>query len=108
LVNAVANWRGANVLERSDDRSLQAVAYVIRSDFANLLQLSFLVGGPTWTCQMAPLVRGCWKDQDLDSYSRQEPQGSRHAPQGERRAGPVPAGEAAGREALALEVPPRR
>lgn len=69
LVNAVSNWKAANEFERTDDKRLLSIAYVIRSDYANLLSLmAYLVGGPEWAAKSATLLRAAWTEEDFDAY----------------------------------------
>lgn len=70
VVNAFANWHAATEFERnSDDRRLLEVAFIIRSDYANLLiHFSYLIGGYQWMTHVTPMIRGMWTDEDFESY----------------------------------------
>lgn len=69
LVCAVANWQAANQFEAQGDKRLLEVAFVIRSDYANLLiQCAYLVGGYEWMVQVTPQIRSHWTAETLESY----------------------------------------
>lgn len=69
LVNAIANWRAANAFEATGDTRQLQLAFVIRSDYANILiQMAYLVGGHDWVMSVAPSIRDMWTDEDFDSY----------------------------------------
>lgn len=69
LVGAVANWQAANQFEASGDKRLLEVAFVIRSDYANLLiQAAYLVGGYDWMTKITPVIRAEWTSETFDAY----------------------------------------
>lgn len=69
LVNAIANWHAANQFEAGDDRKQLELAFVIRSDYANLLiQSAYLVGGHDWMVQVTPMIRSMWTSEDMNEY----------------------------------------
>jgi hypothetical protein len=69
LVNAIANWRAANEFEAGSDTRRLQIAFVIRSDYANILiQMAYLVGGHDWVMSVAPTIRAMWTDEDFDAY----------------------------------------
>jgi hypothetical protein len=71
LCNAIANWHAANSFETAPDinqRRLQ-VAFIIRSDYANLLiTMARLVGGMAWCNQVTTLIRDEWTGEDFTKY----------------------------------------
>jgi len=70
-VNAIANWKAANQFEGTEDERLLHLAFVIRSDYANiLLHCAFLVGGREWMMEVTPLVRQLWTDETFSDYLR--------------------------------------
>jgi hypothetical protein len=69
LVNAVANWHTANEFEAGDDNRRLSLAFVIRSDYANLLiHMTYLVGGYDWMMGVAPRIRDLWTGEDFTQY----------------------------------------
>ena len=69
LVNAIANWRAANQFETSGDNRRLQLAYVIRSDYANILiQMAYLVGGRDWVMEVTPSIRDVWTSEDFNDY----------------------------------------
>lgn len=71
LHNAIANWMAANEFEQSDDDKNLATAYVIRSDYANLLiQCAYLVGGKEWMFEIAPKIRQAWTVESFTKYKQ--------------------------------------
>ena len=69
MVNAFANWHAATCFERGDDLRLLEVAFVIRSDYANLLiHFAYLIGGYQWVTRITPMIRGMWTDENFDAY----------------------------------------
>jgi len=69
MVNAVANWQTANQFEAEDDTRRLQIAYVIRSDYANILiQLAYLVGGYDWMVEVTPMIRDMWTNEDFEMY----------------------------------------
>lgn len=69
LVNAIANWQAANQFEAGDDERLLQVAFITRSDYANLLiQCAYLVGGYAWMNEVTPLIRSMWTKEDFAEY----------------------------------------
>lgn len=70
LVNAIANWQTANTFERGDDERLHQVAFVARSDYANILiQCAYLIGGREWMLEVTPLIRSEWTEEDFAAYA---------------------------------------
>ena len=69
LVNAIGNWHAANKFEQGDvERNLQ-VAFVIRSDYANILiQCAYLIGGYEWMLHVTPLIRDMWTTENFQAY----------------------------------------
>jgi hypothetical protein len=71
LVNAILNWHAANEFERAEDgdiRKLQ-LAFVVRSDYANLLiHAAYLIGGPVWARKVTPRIRLEWTDESFADY----------------------------------------
>lgn len=69
LVNAIANWQAANEFENSGDEKKLELAFVIRSDYANLLiQMAYLVGGYDWMTQVTPSIRALWTEENFQDY----------------------------------------
>ena len=69
LVNAIANWHAANEFEAGGDRKQLELAFVIRSDYANLLiQSAYLVGGRDWMLEVTPMIRSMWTSEDMNEY----------------------------------------
>lgn len=69
LVNAIGNWHAANKFEKTDDGKLLEVAFVIRSDYANLLiQSAYIVGGHDWMVYVTPLIRSMWTSENFSAY----------------------------------------
>lgn len=69
LVNAIANWHAANRFEAGNDRKQLELAFVIRSDYANLLiQSAYLVGGHDWMVEVTPLIRSMWTSEGMAEY----------------------------------------
>lgn len=69
LINAIGNWRAANVFESRDDRRELELAFVIRSDYANLLvQAAYLIGGVDWMVEVTPLIRSMWTSEGMAEY----------------------------------------
>ena len=69
LVNAIANWHAANEFESTAvERQLQ-LAFVIRSDYANLLiHAAYLVGGYPWMLHATPIIRNMWTSENFAAY----------------------------------------
>lgn len=71
LHNAIANWIAANIFEQTDDEKKLSTAYIIRSDYANLLiQCAYLTGGRDWMWKVTPLIRHAWTSEDFVTYKR--------------------------------------
>lgn len=69
LISAVANWNAANEFESNGEERLLQLAFVIRSDYANLLiHASYLVGGYAWMMEVTPLIRDWWTSEDYPAY----------------------------------------
>jgi len=69
LVNAFANWHAANKFESEQNLKNLEVAFVIRSDYANILiQCAYIVGGYEWMTKMTPFIRSTWTDEDFKTY----------------------------------------
>lgn len=69
LVSAIANWSAANNFERQNDDRLLQLAFVIRSDYANLLiHAAYLVGGYEWMLEVTPQIRTFWTSEDFVAY----------------------------------------
>lgn len=69
LVNAIANWQAANQFERGDDPDQLELAFVIRSDYANILiHCAYLVGGYFWMNEVTPLIRSLWTSENFQAY----------------------------------------
>lgn len=69
LVNAIGNWRAANDFESRDNRRELELAFVIRSDYANLLvQAAYLIGGVDWMVEVTPLIRSMWTSEGMSEY----------------------------------------
>lgn len=69
LTNAIANWQTANQFEQTSDIDLLEQAFVIRSDYANLLiQMAYLVGGYDWMIQATPMIRSMWTTENFAAY----------------------------------------
>jgi cyclopropane fatty-acyl-phospholipid synthase-like methyltransferase len=69
LVNAIANWHAANAFEHAKDDGLLDLAYVVRSDYANLLiHSAYLVGGHDWMLAVTPSIRKAWTSESLTNY----------------------------------------
>ena len=69
LVNAIANWHAANEFEAEDDERKLQIAFVTRSDYANLLILAaYLVGGYEWMREVTPAIREFWTSEDYPAY----------------------------------------
>jgi len=67
--NAIANWQAANQFEaEGKERQLQ-LAFVIRSDYANLLiHCAYLLGGREWMLRVTPMIRDLWTQEDFLAY----------------------------------------
>ena len=79
LVNAIANWRAANEFECTDDRKTLEIAFVIRSDYANILiQMAYIIGGHDCLMQVTPMIRSLWTEEDFEAYLKNLEQ-ERHA-----------------------------
>jgi hypothetical protein len=69
LVNAIANWHAANQFENSKEQTHLPLAYVVRSDYANLLlQAAYLVGGGQWLNSISGEVRKHWTSETYQDY----------------------------------------
>lgn len=70
LINAIANWRAANLFERGDSSERhKQIAFVIRSDYANILiQCVYLVGGRDAVIAATPYIREYWTEEDFGAY----------------------------------------
>ena len=69
MVNAIANWQAANRFERDGDLRQLQIAFIARSDYANvLLQCAYLVGGRDWMLEVTPVVRDQWTPEDFEAY----------------------------------------
>jgi len=69
LTNAIANWHTANQFEQTADRDRLEQAFVIRSDYANvLIQMAYLVGGYDWMIQVTPMIRAMWTTENFSAY----------------------------------------
>lgn len=71
LTNAVGNWHAANTFEAGDELRRLELAFVIRSDYANLLiHMAYLVGGYDWMMEVTPVIRDLWTEEDFAQYLR--------------------------------------
>lgn len=69
LANAVGNWHAATTFEAGDEKRRLELAFVIRSDYANLLiHMAYLVGGYDWMMEVTPVIRDLWTEEDFDQY----------------------------------------
>lgn len=82
LTNAIGNWHTANAFEKTDDAHKLQIAFVIRSDYTNLLiQMAYLVGGHDWMTQVTPMIREMWTSENYRDYLNNlaaERQATRH------------------------------
>jgi hypothetical protein len=70
LINAIANWRAANEFEAGQVPPLLQLAFVIRSDYANILiQMAYIVGGHDWVMEVTPAIRAMWTTEDFAAYT---------------------------------------
>ena len=68
LVSAILNWKAATQFERTDE-SAAHIAYIIRSDYANILiQCAYLVGGMGWASFITPTIRKLWTNESFEEY----------------------------------------
>lgn len=69
LINSIANWHAANEFERTSDAEKLQLAFVVRSDYANLLiHMAYLVGGYDWVMRVTPMIRSMWTDENFSAY----------------------------------------
>jgi len=69
LVNAIANWHAANAFEAGEDERLLQIAFVVRSDYANILiQMAYIIGGYDWVTAVTPVIRRMWTTEDFTAY----------------------------------------
>jgi len=69
LVNAIANWQTANEFESNGVKKELELAFVIRSDYCNILiQMAYIVGGHDWVMEITPKIRANWTDEDFAMY----------------------------------------
>ena len=75
IVSAITNWQVANRLEREEsdsdekDRKRKQIAFIIRSDYANILMQSiFLLHGQERAVELGPYIREHWTEEDFDAY----------------------------------------
>ena len=69
LISAIANWQAATEFEKTLDQRKLEIAYVIRSDYANLLiHMAYLVGGYDWMVEVTPQIRAQWSSEDFTEY----------------------------------------
>lgn len=67
--NAIANWMTANQYEKTGDLKKLQAAYIIRSDYANvLIYCAQLVGGAAWAHEVTPVIRNAWTEEDFEQY----------------------------------------
>lgn len=65
----ILSWGTANVLERGDDEERLRVAYVIRSDYMNLvLRCAQLLHGFDYALQVSPRLRDLWHVEGWRGY----------------------------------------
>ena len=70
VANSILNWGAANEFEKHDDARLE-IAFVIRSDYANvLIQSAYLVGGKDWAVKVTPIIRQLWTRETFQDYLR--------------------------------------
>lgn len=69
LCNAILNWKAANEMEATNSESDKEIAFIIRSEYANLLiHSALLVGGPDWASKMTPKIRRFWHSETFAGY----------------------------------------
>lgn len=67
IAMAITNWRVANALEDANEKL--EVAFILRSDYANILQMCCLiVGGPEWAYEKSREIREWFHDERLEGY----------------------------------------
>ena len=58
LLAAEMNWRVSNELEKTGSKEDREIAYIIRSSYADVIQMSaLLIGGREWAYKVAPDIR---------------------------------------------------
>lgn len=66
---AILNWHAANAMEATDSLDDKRIAFIIRSDYCNLLiACARIVGGYEWAMQITPTIRRFWHDEGFDGY----------------------------------------
>jgi hypothetical protein len=77
VVSAITNWQIANRLEResvdSEERDIKRkqIAFVLRSDYANILMQSiFLLHGAERAVEVGPYIREHWTHEDFSLYCK--------------------------------------
>lgn len=66
---AIQNWFAANHFEESDTAPGKRIAFILRSDYINILTAStLLIGGPAWTREVAPEIRTWVHAEGFDAY----------------------------------------
>ena len=68
---AIANWMAANQFEAGEQKADLDIAFIIRSDYANLaIHSALLIGGEGWAATVAPHVRRFWHREGREEYER--------------------------------------
>lgn len=67
--SAIQNWHAANAMERSDSLDDKRIAFIIRSEYGNIvLTAARIVGGYAWAKEVAPELRRWWHDEGFEGY----------------------------------------
>ena len=71
LVNAITNWRIANLMERHGDEYQHRIAYILRSSYVDLVtQCALLVGGPDYASEVGYAIRMHAHKETWEGYQR--------------------------------------
>ena len=66
---AISNWMAANKFEQGEDKDDLDIAFIIRSDYANIaIHTALLVGGEAWAAQVTPHIRRFWHREGREQY----------------------------------------
>lgn len=71
LANSIINWQAANKMENEGSTKDEAIAFILRGAYTDLLTMSaYLVGGLSWVTQITPDIRRWAHQETFQEYLR--------------------------------------
>lgn len=73
MMNAVANWRVANEMERANESADLPISFIIRSSYVDILRMvAFITGGDAHSIQAGVELRRYVHAEGLDAYLEEQ------------------------------------